>query len=156
MEFLEILYQSIILIISFDYEVYEIILLSLRISGLATFLSLIFGVMTAYFLVINKSKINNYLIIFLNSLMGIPPVVVGLIVYFIFSKGGLLGVFSILYTPISMIMGFLFSYISRKNEFAADAYSAKTANLPDSLISGLKKMSKENLSNLTPHWLNVI
>ena len=54
MEFLEILYQSIILIISFDYEVYEIILLSLRISGLATFLSLIFGVMTAYFLVINK------------------------------------------------------------------------------------------------------
>ena len=64
--------------------------------------------------------------------------------------------FSILYTPISMIMGFLFSYISRKNEFSADAYSAKTANLPNSLISGLKKMSKENLSNLTPHWLNVM
>ncbi len=64
--------------------------------------------------------------------------------------------FSILYTPISMIMGFLFSYISRKNEFAADAYSAQTANLPESLISGLKKMSKENLSNLTPHWLNVV
>ncbi len=64
--------------------------------------------------------------------------------------------FTILYTPISMIMGFLFSYISRKNEFAADAYSAKTANLPESLITGLKKMSKENLSNLTPHWLNVM
>ena len=64
--------------------------------------------------------------------------------------------FTILYTPISMIMGFLFSYISRKNEFAADAYSAKTANLPGSLITGLKKMSKENLSNLTPHWLNVM
>jgi len=64
--------------------------------------------------------------------------------------------FSILYTPISMIMGFIFSFISRKNEFAADAYSAKTAKLPNSLISGLKKMSKENLSNLTPHWLNVM
>jgi len=64
--------------------------------------------------------------------------------------------FTILYTPISMIMGFLFSYISRKNEFAADTYSAKTANLPGSLITGLKKMSKENLSNLTPHWLNVM
>ena len=34
--------------------------------------------------------------------------------------------------------------------------SAKTANLPGSLITGLKKMSKENLSNLTPHWLNVM
>jgi len=64
--------------------------------------------------------------------------------------------FSILYTPISMITGFIFSYISRKNEFAADAYSAKTAKMPMSLVSGLKKMSKENLSNLTPHWLNVM
>ena len=34
-------------------------------------------------------------------------------------------------------------------------YSAKTANMPECLISGLKKMSKENLSNLTPHWFNV-
>jgi STE24 endopeptidase len=64
--------------------------------------------------------------------------------------------FSVLYTPISMIIGFLFSYISRRNEFAADAYSAKTAKIPNSLITGLKKMSKENLSNLTPHWLNVM
>ena len=63
--------------------------------------------------------------------------------------------FSILYTPISMITGLSFSMISRKNEFSADEYSAKTADMPASLISGLKKMSKENLSNLTPHWLNV-
>ena len=64
--------------------------------------------------------------------------------------------FSILYTPISMIMGLFFSLISRKNEFAADEYSAKTAKMPESLITALKKMSKENLSNLTPHWLNVL
>jgi len=64
--------------------------------------------------------------------------------------------FSILYTPMNMIMSFVFSYISRKNEFSADAYSAKTSNLSNSLISGLKKMSRENLSNLTPHWLNVM
>ena len=63
--------------------------------------------------------------------------------------------FSMLYSPISMIIGIFFSIISRKNEFSADAYSAKTANMPEALISGLKKMSKENLSNLTPHWLNV-
>ena len=54
-----------------------------------------------------------------------------------------------------MIMSFVFSYISRKNEFSADAYSSKTAQMPEALISGLKIMSKENLSNLTPHWLNV-
>ena len=63
--------------------------------------------------------------------------------------------FGILYTPLSMVMNLLFNFISRKNEFAADQYSANTYLMPDKLISGLKKMSKDNLSNLTPHWLNV-
>ncbi|OUX37168.1 MAG: peptidase M48 [Candidatus Pelagibacter sp. TMED273] len=63
--------------------------------------------------------------------------------------------FTMLYAPISMVIGIFFTFISRKNEFSADAYSVKTAKMPDSLISGLKKLSKENLSNLTPHWLNV-
>ena len=63
--------------------------------------------------------------------------------------------FTMLYSPISMVVGVFFSIISRKNEFSADAYSAETAKLPESLITGLKKLSKENLSNLTPHWLNV-
>ena len=63
--------------------------------------------------------------------------------------------FSMLYAPISMILGVFFSIISRKNEFSADAYSVQTAKMPNSMISSLKKLSKENLSNLTPHWLNV-
>ena len=63
--------------------------------------------------------------------------------------------FTMLYAPISLVIGIFFTFISRKNEFSADAYSVKTAKMPDSLISGLKKLSKENLSNLTPHWLNV-
>ena len=63
--------------------------------------------------------------------------------------------FSILYSPISMILGIVFNIISRKNEFSADRYSAETAKMPQKLINALKKMSKENLSNLTPHWLNV-
>ena len=63
--------------------------------------------------------------------------------------------FSMLYAPISMILGIVFTIISRKNEFSADKYSSDTAKMPEALISGLKKMSKENLSNLTPHWLNV-
>ena len=63
--------------------------------------------------------------------------------------------FSMLYAPISILLGVFFMMVSRKNEFSADAYSSETASLPESLISGLKKMSKENLSNLTPHRLNV-
>jgi len=63
--------------------------------------------------------------------------------------------FSMLYSPISMMSGIFSMMMSRKNEFSADRYSSETAGMPQSLISGLKKLSKENLSNLTPHWLNV-
>ncbi len=63
--------------------------------------------------------------------------------------------FSMLYAPISLLLGIFFTYISRRNEFAADQYSVETAKMPESMISSLKKLSKENLSNLTPHWLNV-
>ena len=55
----------------------------------------------------------------------------------------------------SLFIGILFNIISRYNEFSADSYSANTTHNPENLISALKKMSKENLSNLTPHWFNV-
>ena len=64
--------------------------------------------------------------------------------------------FGLLFTPISMFMNVFFKFISRKNEFSADSYSAKTYKKPEKLISGLKKISTKNLSNLTPHWLNVL
>ena len=50
----------------------------------------------------------------------------------------------------------MFNYFSRINEFSADKYSAETTNLSTSLITALKKMSKNNFSNLTPHWFNVV
>ena len=46
--------------------------------------------------------------------------------------------------------------ISRKNEFAADTFSKETTNDPESLVSGLKKLSVESLSNLTPIRFKVI
>lgn len=62
--------------------------------------------------------------------------------------------FSFLYTPISTLLGILTSILSRKFEFEADAFAVKTTGGADALISGLKKLSVDNLSNLTPHpWL---
>lgn len=58
--------------------------------------------------------------------------------------------FGVLYTPISEITGLLMNYISRKFEFQADDY-AKTTYAASPLISALKKLSKNSLSNLTPH-----
>lgn len=62
--------------------------------------------------------------------------------------------FAILYSPISMIIGLVGNYYSRKNEYEADAY-ASSYGLTEALISGLKKLSANNLSNLTPHPIYV-
>lgn len=58
--------------------------------------------------------------------------------------------FGILYTPLSMMMGIGMNVLSRKNEYEADAYAAETYRAAP-LISGLKKLTAENLSNLKPH-----
>ena len=58
--------------------------------------------------------------------------------------------FGMLYSPISEITGLIMNYFSRKFEYQADNY-AKDTYKAEPLISGLKKLSKNSLSNLTPH-----
>jgi STE24 endopeptidase len=58
--------------------------------------------------------------------------------------------FGILYSPISHILGLLGNVLSRKNEYEADAY-AKETYVGEPLVTALKKMSSDHLSNLTPH-----
>ena len=59
-------------------------------------------------------------------------------------------VFSLLYSPLSMLIGVTMNVISRKNEYEADNY-AKTTYNAEFLVSSLKKLSVDSLSNLTPH-----
>lgn len=63
--------------------------------------------------------------------------------------------FGLLYTPIEMVLSVIMSGLSRRNEFQADAFAAKTTGKPEDLVQALKKLSKENLSNLTPHPFHV-
>ncbi len=62
--------------------------------------------------------------------------------------------FGLLYSPVSFITGIVMSVVSRKNEYAADGYAA-SFQLGDQLISALKTISVNALSNLTPHPLYV-
>ena len=63
--------------------------------------------------------------------------------------------FGFLYSPISMVLSIAANYISRRHEFAADRYSVQTTRNPDAFITALKRLSVDNLSNLTPHPLKV-
>lgn len=58
--------------------------------------------------------------------------------------------FGMLYAPIDMILSVVMQQISRKHEFEADAYASTTFK-QEPMVQALKKLSKDNLSNLTPH-----
>jgi STE24 endopeptidase len=63
--------------------------------------------------------------------------------------------FSFLYSPISLIISIILNYFSRKYEYEADIYAITTYRKPDAMISALKKLSIDNLSNLYPHKFKV-
>ena len=68
---------------------------------------------------------------------------------------GALIFFGFLYTPISMFLSVVQNIISRKYEYEADKYSVTTYKNPNAMIEALKKLSVDNLSNLTPHKMKV-
>ena len=64
--------------------------------------------------------------------------------------------FGLLYTPVEMILGLGMNLLSRKHEFEADAFAAQTTGEAETMVQALKKLSKDNLSNLTPHPFYVL
>ncbi len=64
--------------------------------------------------------------------------------------------FGFLYTPIAAIIGIVENAISRRHEYEADRYAVETTENPDAMIAGLKKLTVDNLSNLTPHPFKVL
>ncbi|HCQ78628.1 MAG TPA: peptidase M48 [Verrucomicrobiales bacterium] len=63
--------------------------------------------------------------------------------------------FMIVFKPVSRVLSVVMNMLSRKHEFEADEYAAVNQGTPNHLISALKKLSANNLSNLTPHPLEV-
>ncbi len=59
--------------------------------------------------------------------------------------------FSLLYTPVEFLLSILMSMLSRKFEYDADRFAAQTIPDPSAMTAALKKLSADNLSNLTPH-----
>jgi tungstate transport system permease protein len=101
---LEGLVKALWLLISFNPEVYSIILLTLRVSGIAIAIGAFLGIPTGATIALRDFAGKRLLISIVNTLMGLPPVVVGLLVYLILSTSGPLGPLQLLYTPTAMII----------------------------------------------------
>lgn len=66
-----------------------------------------------------------------------------------------LAFFLVFYTPLSRLLSVVRCFLMRRHEFQADRFAAETTRDPQSMIDALKKLSKSNLSNLSPHPLYV-
>jgi tungstate transport system permease protein len=92
------------LILGVDAKLAEIVLLSLRVSLTAVLLAGLIGLPLGAAIAVGRFPGRQGLIVALNALMGLPPVVVGLIVYLLLSRAGPLGQFGILFTPTAMVI----------------------------------------------------
>ncbi len=92
------------IILSGDADLLEIIVLSLRVSLTATLVACLVGLPLGALLAITRFPGRNAVVILINALMGLPPVVVGLLVYLHLSRSGPLGFLGLLYTPSAMII----------------------------------------------------
>ena len=63
--------------------------------------------------------------------------------------------FGLLFSPVELLLSLVVNAVSRKNEFEADAFAADTTGKAGELVSALKKLSADSLTNLTPHPLQV-
>lgn len=96
--------QALSLILHLDSELFSIILLSLRVSGSALIIAAAIGLPLAALMAFGRFPLRGLFVNILNTFMGLPPVVVGLLVYLLLSRSGPLGFLSLLYTPSAMII----------------------------------------------------
>jgi tungstate transport system permease protein len=96
--------KALELLLRLDPEVLRITALSLRVSGLATLISVLLGLGLALLVALNEFPGKRMVIALLNTGMGLPPVVVGLFVTVLLWRNGPLGFLEILYTPWAIIL----------------------------------------------------
>lgn len=96
--------QAFSLILQADPALLRIILLSLQVSGIALLIATLIGLPLGALLGLRRFRGRDLLIGVTNTLMGLPPVVVGLFVYLLLSRRGPLGFLELLYSPSAMVI----------------------------------------------------
>ena len=103
-DFSDALAAALGLILGLDRSLTEIVALSLRVSLGAVAIATLIGLPVGAAIALFRFRGRFFLVVALNALMGMPPVVVGLIVYLLLSRAGPFGVLGLLFTPAAMII----------------------------------------------------
>ena len=92
------------LVVTFDAELRDISLRSLQVTLTALVVASVIAIPLGTWLAVQRFRYRRFVIAMINALMGLPPVVVGLILYILLSRSGPLGVLNLLFTPTAMII----------------------------------------------------
>ncbi|SCY62008.1 ABC transporter permease [Alkaliphilus peptidifermentans] len=96
--------EAIYLLISLDAELYHVIILSLMVSLTAAALSSIMAVPIGILMGVKEFPLKKVAVRFIYTMMSVPPVIAGLIVFLLISRRGPLGILGLVYTPTAMII----------------------------------------------------
>src|ERR1700682_976665 len=96
--------QAAQLVAGGDPRLVQIVLLSLRVSLTAVVIACLIGLPFGAAIAVSRFAGRRSVIVVLNAMMGLPPVVVGLVVYLLLSRAGPLGAFGLLFTPSAMVV----------------------------------------------------
>jgi len=132
------------LIATGNADLVEIVLLSLRVSISAVLIAALIGMPLGALLAVARFPGRGALIVLVNALMGLPPVVVGLLVYLMLSNAGPLGVLQLLYTPTAMIIA------------QALLVTPIVAALTRQVIDDLNREYDEQLRSLGVGWYDAV
>lgn len=128
-------FKAVELLISMDREVYGIMLLSIRVSGSAVAIATVLGVPIGALLGLREFRGKRLLLNLTNTLMGLPPVVIGLVAFLLLSSAGPLGPLELLYTPTAMILAQLFMCLPIVVGITASAVRSVDRSVVDTAIS---------------------
>ena len=98
------LIQALHLIVGMDTQLAHIVSLSLRVSLTAVLIAALLALPLGALLAITQFRGRQAVVAVLNALMGLPPVVVGLVIYLLLSRAGPLGPLGLLFTPTAMVI----------------------------------------------------
>lgn len=97
--------SAILLLLSFDPELFEIVGVSLNVSFFSTLFASVIGVPAGFLVAFNTFRGKRFVMTCLNTLLALPTVVIGLVVYSVISRRGIFGPLELLYTQKAIIIG---------------------------------------------------
>lgn len=127
--------EALKLLVKFDPETYSAVLVSLTASSISLFTSLLVGVPLGFIIGFNNFKFKRIIKNFLNSMMAVPTVVIGLFVYILISQRGVFGGMNLLFTIKGIAIGQFFLAIPIVVALTASAVESVDNQLKDELRS---------------------